>query len=157
MPVAIVDQLPTLGDLGSILQLTAGVSLAMSVFRAPYDHLYHKLGSILDREEIILRGRVGDSMLEQVERVLAARILWLTKGKELEPKIARLERWIWASIILSFVGLLATALWPGLMLERWESVAIIGVCMAPLCIGVTSINSLIRHDLAGVRRNVEAL
>lgn len=129
----------------------------MSVFRAPYERMFYSLGAILDREEVILSGRTDPLADEAAQQVLAARIAWIGKGRELEPRIARLERWIWLAVAFSGLGLAASALWPALELSRPSAVALLIVCLGPLGYGSARIGWVARDALTTVRSEIEAI
>jgi hypothetical protein len=151
------DQLPTLGGLSSTFQLVAGAGLAMSVFRAPYERLYQRLGAILDREEELIRGRTGDSALAQADKIAAARMIWHHKGREVEPIIRRWERLIWASIFLSTIGLIAAALWPNLSFGRWMALGLITAALSPGAFGTWKIFSEIHDKLSVLSATIRSL
>jgi hypothetical protein len=135
------DQLPALGGLSSTFQLVAGAGLAMSVFRAPYERLYQRLGAILDRED----------------KIAAARMIWHHKGREVEPIIRRWERLIWASIFLSTIGLIAAALWPNLSFGRWMALGLITAALSPGAFGTWKIFSEIHDKLSVLSATIRSL
>lgn len=129
----------------------------MSTFRAPYERLYQRLGSILDREEIVLANRNDVPALEHSHAVVMARSKWRAKGRDLEPIIAGKEGWIWLSVFLSCCGLVAAALWPNLELQQWLALGLLAVAVLPMLGGIIAINLDVQSHLANLRKDVEAL
>lgn len=129
----------------------------MSVFRSPYERLYHRLGAILDREEILLRGRTDSAALTHADSVTNARVRWLAKGREIEPIVRARERWIWVAVALSCAFLLVCSLWPGLEVKRWVACLCLGVVVCPLLWGAWRITADVNNKLAQVRADIERL
>jgi len=129
----------------------------MSVFRAPYERVFHSLGAILDREEVILARRTDPLADAAAQTALDARIAWIGKGKEIEPKIARVEKWIWLSVAMSAAGLLCSALWPAIELSRLLSLVILVACLAPLAYGTLRISLIVNDAFHVVRKQIAEL
>jgi hypothetical protein len=152
-----IDQLPTFGDLASIFQLAAGVALAMSVFRAPYEQRYQRLGAILDREELILRGRDDQGAVNHMDNVVAARVDWLAKGRELEPIIRGHETWIWVSVVVSCGALVVCSLWPAIVITRFLASLSLLIVIGPMIFGAGRIVWGVRDSLAVLTNRIENL
>lgn len=134
-----------------------GVALAMSVFRAPFEDSYRRLGTILDREEALITGREDAAAVAHAEAVSSARTDWLIKRRDLEPLVAQHEKWIWASIVLSALGLVASALWPSVEMSREIAALVLILAVGPVVVGATRIIVDVRESLSVLSNKIGRL
>ena len=145
------------GGLASIFQLTAGIAFAINVFRAPHEQQYQRLGTNLDAEEILLRGRTGAAVARKATQLAAIRTDWIVAGQELQRDMQRWEVLIWSGIAFSVIMLLFCSFFADWELAFWWAAVLVGASAAPIILAVSMMWIGARTKLGPIEKAAKSL